>query len=215
MPPDYLPANDAELGTWLANFVTVLNANLGTVGLAPTDAVPLITAQNLFNAALTDQIAKQEAAQAAVVVKKTRRGALEGVLRPLVRRIQNHPGMTDALRTQMGVTVPDRGGSRRGVGEEIPLLHLETRPGQVIVHFGPNPGNERQNGKPAWALGGNVYRKKAGEADFSLIAFDTASPYVDSVADGPVAVTYRVAYRGRRDGDEGAPSAEQSVTAVG
>lgn len=57
-------------------------------------------------------------------------------------------------------------------------MALETRPGQVILHFGTTPGNERTNGKPLWARGANIYRKKAVSPAFSLLAFDSASPYI-------------------------------------
>ena len=38
--------------------------------------------------------------------------------------------MTDSLRAQLGVTVPTRTRTRRGVGVEIPGLALDPRPGQ-------------------------------------------------------------------------------------
>ena len=46
----------------------------------------------------------------------------------------------------------------------------------MVVHFGTNPDDERLNGKPAWALGANIYIKAHGEAEYRLLAFDTASP---------------------------------------
>ena len=90
---------------------------------------------------------------------------------------------------------------------------LEMLPGQVVVHFGTTPGNELTNGKPGWALGCNIYRKRAAEADFTLIAFDTASPYVDAIGAAAGAVAYRAAYRGVRATDIGAVCPAQSVAA--
>jgi len=70
--------------------------------------------------------------------------------------------------------VPDRVLSPPGVATEVPVMDLELRPGQVIIHFGTMPGNEQRNGKPSWALGCNIYRKMGTETAYSLIAFDTA-----------------------------------------
>jgi hypothetical protein len=69
---------------------------------------------------------------------------------------------------------------------------LEMQPGQVVVHFGTTPGNELTNGKPDWALGCNIYRKRGAETDFTLIAYDAASPYVDTSTGAAGAVAYRV-----------------------
>ena len=89
-----------------------------------------------------------------------------------------------------------------------------TKPGQVIVHFGTNPDNELRNGKPAWAIGVNIYRKLAGETTFTLIAMDTSSPYTDHLPPGTV-VTYKLAYRGIRETDICPMAPEETVTVGG
>ena len=210
---DFIPRADPDFIAWSTNFFTVLNGNLAAVGLGESDVEPLQDVSAGLAAAYTDQIAKVAAANAAVELKKTRRAAYEPTLRALVRRIQAHPGMTDSLRAQLKITVPTRTRTRRGVGAEVPGLVLDLKAGQVVVHFGTNPGDEQTNGKPAWAAGCNVYRKKAGETAFALLAFDTASPYVDSVTGAAANYAYKVAYRGVREGDEGAASPEQTVAA--
>ena len=113
---DFIPKNDAEFLAWSTNFFAVLNANLAALGLVAADVTPSSTAQTNYSTTFTDQVAKQAAADAAVATKKTRRTAYEPLLRSLVRRIQAHPGMTDGLRAQLGVTVPTRTRTRRGVG---------------------------------------------------------------------------------------------------
>ncbi len=214
---DYIDPNDAVFIAWSANFFTVLNANLAAVGLIAGDVTPVFTARDSFSLAYTDQVAKEAAATAAVALKRTRRITYVPQLRALVKRIQAHPGMTDSLRGQLGITVPKRTRTRRGVGAEVPGVVLEPKPGQVIVHFGDNPGNEQTNGKPAWAAGCNIYRKVGQDklAEWELIAFDTASPYVDTIKGAARDVSYKAAYRGIRASDEGASSPEQTVAAGG
>ena len=109
----------------------------------------------------------------------------------------------------------EAGKKRRGVRTDIPGMVLGLRPGEVIVHFGTDAGNEQQNGKPAWATGCNIYRKKGIETEYSLIAFDTASPHIDHITGGAVNVSYKVTYRGVRVTDEGGMSPEQTVAAGG
>ena len=213
--PDYIPTSDAEFLAWSTNFFAVLNANLATVGLGAGDVIPLENAKSAYSASVSDAIAKLAVASAAIETKKTSRDDYQPPLRALVRRIQAHPGMTDALRAQLGITVPSQSRARRSPGPEIPGLTLETRPGQVILHFGTDPNNGQRNGKPAWAAGCNLYRKKPGDTEFVLIAFDTASPYVDTVTGPAVSVAYKAAYRGTRDTDEGGLCPEQTVAAGG
>ncbi len=212
----YLPKNDAEFVNWATNFTNMLPANMAAVGLVQADVDPIEAQMTAFSLAVTDQIGKQAMARAAVEDKKTQRDALEALVRPLVRRIQNHPGMTDELRGILGLTIPS-GGMQfpTAAGSDVPSVFLETKPGQVIVHFGTDASNEQHNGKPSWARGCQIYRKKAGESDFSMIAYDTASPYVDTVSGTAVDATYKVAYRGTRETDLGPMSPEMTIAAGG
>ncbi len=210
----YIPVSDSEFVTWAVNFADVLNTNMGVVGLVAADLVPLTSAQDSFSGAVTNQIQQQALAKSAIELKKTQRAAFEAVLRPLVRRIQNHPGMGNQLRGMLGITVPSEHTSS-SVGVDVPSVFLETKPGQVIVHFGTDASNELHNGKPDWARGCVIWRKTTGESDFHMIAYDTSSPYVDTVSGPAVDATYKVAYRATRESDIGAFSPEQTVAAGG
>lgn len=212
--PDFMPSNDSQLSNWLNAFIAVVNANLTAWGLVAGDTTALAAAITAFNAAVVDQIAKKNAFDAAVAAKNMAKAALLLILRPFIRQINNHPGMTDDLRQSLGLPTPDRIRTRRGVGPEIPGVSLQLVPGQVVIHFGTNPDNELLNGKPDWALGVNIYRKLAGETIFTQIAMDTGSPYIDHLTAGTVA-TYKLAYRGIREADLGAQSIEQTVTVGG
>lgn len=212
---DYIPRNDAEFINWAANFLAVLGANLSELGLVAADLTAVADERTLFSTALTDQIRLQAEAKSAVENKKARRRSFEGLVRPLARRISYHPGMTNDLRARLGLNVPGETRRRLSAGTDVPGVFLETSPGQVLVHFGTDPANEQLNGKPDWAHGCFIYRKKTGESDFSMIAYDTASPYLDRVTGPAVDVTYRVAYRGTRETDIGPMSPEQTIAAGG
>ena len=212
---DYVPPKDATYDTWLSNFVSVLNANMATLGLVAADLVPIQTAQNDFNTAFITLTTQRFLEKAAVATKVTTRDESEAILRPLVQRIQSHPGMTDSLRSQLGLRTDMFAASALPLEEIAPNLLVETKIGQVTVHWGPNPEYENRNGKPDGVRGANVYRKKAGEDDFTMVGFATTSPFLDTISGETAEYTYVVRYRGKKPSDLSAPSVEWSVAARG
>jgi hypothetical protein len=196
------------------NFISVLNANLATFGLVAADLTPLTNARNDFQTKLGNFQTAETAFRAASEAKKTSRNTAEPLFRQMAQRINRHPAMTNALRAQLRLTVP-KPRQRRGVGPEIPGVRLEVDAGRVVIHFGTNPDDETRNGKPAWAIGANIYIKAEDEADYRLLAFDTASPYVWEYRGAPKRFSFRVAYRGTRERDEGTLSPEETVSVGG
>lgn len=210
----YIPINDADFLAWMNNFLTALNANLATFGLVAADLTPLTNGRNDFQTKLGTFQNAQIALRTASEAKKDSRANAERLFRQMAQRINRHPNMTDALRAQLGLTVP-RPRTRRGVGPEIPGMRLEVDAGRVFIHFGTNPDDERLNGKPEWALGANIYIRAEGEPDYRLLAFDTASPYMWEYRGAPKRFYFRVAYRGTREQDIGTPSPEEAVSLGG
>lgn len=212
---DYIPVTDLDLRAWMSNFVNVLGVNLDTFGLAPEIITPLQDDGVEFGLAVTNHVVKQAEAQGATAKKNTLRAALEGDVRPLAKWINQHPNMTNALRVELGLNQYKEGRSHRGIGDEAPGLFLETTPGMVIVHFGTSPGNEQRNGKPEWARGCNIYRRKSGESLYQLIVCAPTSPYTDQVREPAIEITYVAAYVGKRSNRIGPESHEVAVAAGG
>jgi hypothetical protein len=214
--PDYVPKKDSDFKAWLSKLVTALDAHKAEFGLLDADLAPLVSAESDFEAAIADHALKQRDARAATARKDSMREAAEEALRPLIRMVNNHKAMTNTLRVGMGLRARSGVHSTPGlVGDEIPSIFLETQPGAVIVHFGTHPTNEYMNGKPSWARGCNIYRKKAGEDGFPLLNFETASPYIDEITGPPAAYTYCVQYRGTRASDVGASCIPETIAAGG
>jgi len=208
---NYIPNKDNDFKVWLDNFQAALTEHLAAFGVSESDIEGLTEAAGAFATALPALATAKAAYHEAIKSKHTARKETEQQLRAVVRRVANHPAMTDAIRAQMGITIPDRIRTRHEDGPEVPSILLEPRAGMVVIHFGTDPGDEQTNGKPDWAMGCNIYRRKSTVADWSLIAFDTASPYVDVITGEPAVYCYRAAYRGTRTSDEGASSAESSI----
>ena len=215
MSRDYLPSNDRELDDWLTNF----GEKLGTYGnlfhLTTTIVDGVVAVAGSFTDGLADYQTKKGSLQQASATKSTRRQTAVDLIRPLVREINNDSAMTDAIRAAMRLNRPESAQTTQGVGPEVPGIFIETSLGWVTVHFGTEPQNERLNTKPSWAKGCNIYRKKAGEDEYRLVAFETSSPYVEQVYGNAADYTYMVRYRGKRSSDEGAESAEVTIAARG
>lgn len=108
MAADYIPGADGEFDAWQANFVTYARANAAALGLDPlVDIPPLTTAQRTWTSDHGANTAAQAAAQSARQGKDVARGALEGVIRPLVARLQASGDVDDTERQALGITVRD------------------------------------------------------------------------------------------------------------
>ncbi len=211
----YFPANDQQYSQWLDNFVTVLALNAATVGLVPDDLEPIETAKDSFAAKLADYTQKRQYAKAACAAKDTERRVSEEILRPLVKRINGHPGMTDQLRVMLGLKKEEMPQALPPIEQLVPEVYLESRVGLVTVHWGPNPLSERWNGKPSGVKGAVIYRRKTGEPDFRLIGFSTSSPFYDEISGDASDYTYVVRYRGTKTTDLSAPSPAETIAARG
>ena len=212
---DYVPNNDQAYDAWLENFVVQLAGNAAQVGLVPADVDPISNAFDEFAAAFTTFQSARSAAKAATGAKVTKRTASEQILRPLVRRINNHPGMTDALRGILGLTQEYLVQAETPVSAMTPLLYVVPAAGQVHVHWGPSPKNERANGKPAGVKGANIYRKRAGESAYQIIGYATKSPFIDAVTGPGADYVYVVRYRGTEQTDLSNESESATIAARG
>ncbi len=216
MAVDYLPKNDEDFADWLELFIDMLIANQAVLPVTPAQIAALQALLAQLRTDIADAQEKEAAWHGAVQAEITTRSVVEGLVRPLAKQVQEDPDTTDAMRAVAGLTVRKKTRTRRGVGTEVPGIVLELRAGgEIIVHWGTNPNNENSNSKPVWAKGVNVYRQLAGETKKTLIAFDSSSPYLDTITGAATTVTYFVAYRGTKETDIGPMSPGQSVAAGG
>lgn len=212
---DFVPTNDSEFEDWLARLAARLVEYREQFQMTEEEVEALVGDSDAFSSALSDYQLQRNALKSALGRKDTAKKQAIERLRPLVRRASVHPTMTDGIRGAMGLRIPDRTHHRHTVGSDYPHIHLRAVEGAVFVHFGTDPNNELLNGKPDWAKGCNIYRRKTGESEFSLVAFETVSPYVDRISGPPAEYTYFVQYRGNRAFHLGQPSAPTSVAASG
>ncbi|MGD9790231.1 MAG: hypothetical protein AB7Q00_01765 [Phycisphaerales bacterium] len=179
---DYIPGPDADFQAWVANFVTYANAHLVDLDLNAADMLPITSGQTAFNTAFAAQIAARAAALGATQNKDDRRADLTAAVRPLVRRLQASPDVTDAEKAALGITVAAEP-SPIGPPTSAPICVIEC--GNRLQHtlrFADETTPNRK-AKPAGVLGVEIWNKvgdapPAGEGELRFVAVDTSSPFV-------------------------------------
>ena len=158
------------------------------------------------------------AAKASVQAKKQRIRDALGNARQMVRVLQPNKALTDAARAEAGITVPDRiltPMSPDAIQElDSPEVALDwSKRLQVIIHYGLNPLNERENGRPEDAFCALIQYHRGGlpehEADWQMLDFDTDSPYIHRIhEDKPISYAYRVCWADKKHnkGPYGSPA---------
>ena len=204
---DYIPKDDAGRILWLDNFRTWLTAYGATHGFTPAEIAAFVTASGAASFAVTNNQTAQALARSTTAAKNTAIAAAIALARDDAQRIQTYPTTTDAERAAAGITVPDTTGTATP-GEKImtippPLMLLDfSVRRQVTVHWGPNPSNERENGRPDGTIGCQVQTARGGipaaETAWTPLDIDTESPIIHAIADtAPTTFAYRARYVGK------------------
>jgi hypothetical protein len=180
---DYLPGPDSNYAAWVENFRTYAAANLAALGLTAPDLAPVTAGETAFDSALAAHITAKNAAMAAKQAKDFARRDLTADIRPLVRRIQANPNVTDAQRAALGITIPDVNPTPVGPPATRPVTSITL--GQRLQHT-LNFVDEltpTRRAKPAGAIGVEVWAKvgttpPTGEGDLQFMRIDSSTPAV-------------------------------------
>ncbi len=117
MASDWIKSRDREFRAQANELIALIARHGSAWGLNPEDLEPLQTCQADFEAALARQTEQAAVYHTLVAEKQVRRERLERALRSMVRRINNHPGMTQALRAEMQLASPTRTSSCEEAGD--------------------------------------------------------------------------------------------------
>lgn len=178
---NYVPRDDARFDEWGQNFATQLPAIATAIGGIPPALVTAVTTGYAdWDPAYDAHQVAHNAAQAATEVKDQYKVTLTTAIRLVAQLLQNHPSLTNEQRQILGMTVPDPIRTPTSpdyvVSLPPPLLLLNTQRGQVIIHFGVNPSNEKRNAKPDAIAGAKIWFRQDG-GPWQDVALDTNSPY--------------------------------------
>ena len=215
--PDYLPPSDGQFDAWQANFTTYVSANMAALGLVAADVTPLTDAQTAWTPAYSGHATAQAAAEAARQDKDDNRSAYEGVIRPLVRRLQASPTVTDVQRQAMGITVRDSTPSAAPAPMSRPVASIDTSERLRHVIAFTDEATPTSKARPAGVMGCEIWVKigtaPADPSELTFLALDTRTPYTADFAgaDGGKAAYYMLRWVSTR-GEKGPWSATASAT---
>lgn len=105
----YLPNKKTERWTWGTNFGTQLGALATKLGIPTTTVASVTSLTTAFGTAINTAESAKAAAKAATQNSDSKEDALFNFVRPLVQELQRNPAMTDEMRAQLGITVPEGG----------------------------------------------------------------------------------------------------------
>ena len=181
--PDYIPQSDGNFDAWQINFITYATANAVALGLDPlVDIPPLTGAQTTWTADYPAHTAAQAAALAARQAKDDARSALEGVVRPLVARLQSSPDVDDIERQALGITVRDVIPTAAAIPTTRPLVTVDTSQRLRHVIAFSDELTPTRKAKPAGVMGAEVWVKVGDPApldpsELTFLSLDTRTPY--------------------------------------
>jgi len=223
---DYIPSGEAAKIRWMWRLMAWLARDGAVHGLAHGFTIDEVCAYYfvVLQAKLAaDSAAEKEgAARAAMVTKRYAIADALSLVRGSVKRLQANPAMTDADRADAGLTVPDptKTATDPEYVRELPLAILVldwSKPLQVILHWGTNPGDESNNARPANILGVQIQYHRGGvpehESDWLTLEIDTRSPYIHVLhEDEPTTYAYRVCWMDKK-GNKG-PYCDAAICTV-
>ena len=225
----YIPDSDETFETWQLHFVDVLaNSTPANLGVLPAELTALQTQSGAFQTLLGDFQDAQSSARSARSAKDAGRQTLEGTIRPLVRRLQASPAMTDELRVALGITVADTTISRPAATTMTrPTVTVDTS-GRLahVLDFRDEATLERR-AKPAGVRGCEIWVKIGGTppaeiahgqdpGDMRFLALDTATPYLAAYSEADAGKTaYYLCRWIASDGTKGLWSETVEATIVG
>ena len=176
----YIPKAEAKLDEWLENFAAQLPAIATLLGIAPVYVAAVTAGQVNWDTTFDAKLVARNASQAATELNDEAKVTVLTAVRIVVGLLQAQPNLTDVQRQTLGITVPDLiltpSSPDYVVNLAAPILLLESKRGQVVVHFGAHPSNEKLNAKPTGIAGAKIwFRQDSGPWNF--VADDTNSPY--------------------------------------
>ena len=208
---DYMPEKIDDFSSWLVNFGSQIGVHGAALDLTPAEIADLQADAARFTSEVLEVEAHLNAYRASLAVRDDdRKDVIEPRFRLLVRQIQCHKEMTDAIRREFGITVPDRTPTPLSSTaiEEVgaPLLLADfSQSKRVTLRFGKNPKNQRQNALPTGMRGVRLWQfvgngPPHAEKDWQFLNDCNHSPYTHvTMNPEPMTVTFRAAYVDRHN----------------
>jgi hypothetical protein len=165
---DIIPRRESELITWADNFATWVGEYAGDLDIPAAEVNKLKIAVNFFKST-HEQAAGPDRTPVIITTKNEAKRDMIAKIRAMVRfRLQN-PAVTDAMRVQLGLRVPDSVRTEHTVVNELVEFELGLRGiREIVVNF--------------WIKGADHRAKPAGY-DGAVLVWDTPDAPPERPAD--------------------------------
>jgi hypothetical protein len=194
MGKGYLPSREATLLTWAQDFSGRVTADAAGYGLTLEQAMAVGEAVGGFSSAYEAATNRETRTPVNVEAKNVAKRAMIDEVRQAVKIIQAWPGMTDAKRSALGITIPDTTPTPVGAPTTTPTVRVRSVEGRLLNLQLKDPGIERR-GKPANVRGAWLYTHVGEDMPtFEQMAFrgETGRNYTQVVMPADVPVNAKV-----------------------
>jgi hypothetical protein len=157
--PVFPPTKENELLAFSSNFANLITATPTTFGLVAAQATAYAALHLAFSDAYATIITPAGNSKSNIAIKNQAKEALlyaPGGAWQLVNIIQAFPGTTNAMRTDLGLRIPDTEMTPVPPPEVQPLLYIVSQLGRVIKLKLRDRSNEESRSKPPGVSGATV-----------------------------------------------------------
>ncbi len=133
MGKDFLPRREADLVQWMRNAVSVLDAEYAAYGLTEQQTIALRDDAAAFIELHALAHNGETRSPANIIRKDEARVRAVANARQIARIAQSNPNTTDAMRSNLGITVPKGSATLKPVPMNAPMLHIDSVDGRTVV----------------------------------------------------------------------------------
>lgn len=155
MPRTYLPSRESELLTWAQNFDLNIQAHMAACGLTLEQVTAFTTAYEAFAASYATANHASTRTKSTIETKDGYKAQLITLIREYVRICQASPLMTNTIRADLQITIPDTEYTPVPPPEQSPTLDIVTVTGRALkLRLRDSVTGERK--KPAGVQGATL-----------------------------------------------------------
>lgn len=172
---DFLPAKDADLLAWSANYGSLLTASAAPYGIVPAQASSFVSLQTAFADALETATEPSTRTRGTIAAKNAARTPMKGSARELARIINAYPPITNQQRINLGLNPRSDEASPINPPTEAPVMEVLGAIGRTLKCRVHAIGSGRA--KPEGVAGCSVFSfvGSAAPADITQWVFQGSS----------------------------------------
>lgn len=167
MKKDFIPRPVDEQDTFHENYLTKLPLHNVALAITPAQVTEANTKVGACRTAYSTQVAAEANMESLYADTRAKRKIANDLIRAQGRQMKANPNYTIAIGQDLGIEGDD---SLINKDTMKPILKLFLMPNQHV----------RISFQKSISDGVKIYTRRAGETEWTLLAFDSESPYIDT-----------------------------------